>query len=98
MLWNAVDGAKAYIIHYGNANQSNPSDAAFMGYSETANWSLNTGDVPTLNDGDQLYFYVQTYNEVGIGDNDVDKAQYLHDGSFTGSEWSEPAIVTKNPS
>ena len=45
MSWNAVDGAQAYVIHYGNANESDPHEATFMGYSETTSWTLASKDV-----------------------------------------------------
>lgn len=93
--WDAVDGAKSYLIHYGNANQSEPSQATLMGYSETNTWTLAKEDVPTLAEGDKIYLYVQTYNELGVGANDVEKARYLHDGEFTGSAWSEVVELTK---
>jgi len=66
-----------------------------MGYSETADWILSVADVPTLETGDEIYLYVQTYNDKGVGDNDLEKARYLHDGPFTGSAWSVPVVITK---
>ncbi|WP_438766901.1 hypothetical protein [Enterococcus sp. DIV0436a] len=45
MSWNAVDGAQAYVIHYGNANESDPHEATFMGYSETTSWTLAVKDI-----------------------------------------------------
>lgn len=95
IAFDPVEGAKSYLIHYGDANQSDPHDAVKMGYTETNAWTLFNSKVPTTESGDKLYFYVQVYDEVGIGSNDVEKAQYLHDGEFTGSAWSEPVILTK---
>lgn len=83
------------MIHYGEANQSDPQQATFMGYSETNEWSLATANVPELQTGDKIYFYVQAYNEVGVGSDDSEKARYLHDGEFIGSAWSDPVILTK---
>lgn len=90
-----VDGAKAYIVHYGGANQSDPHDAIFMGYTETLTWNLGVGDVPALEVGDKIYLYVQSYREVGEGSSDIEKAAYLNSGPFTGSSWSDPAILEK---
>lgn len=90
-----MDGAKAYLVHYGDANQSDPHQAIKMGYTEISSWILAAADVPTLVTGDKLYLYVQAYNEVGIGANDVEKARYLHDGEFVGSAWSEALVLTK---
>lgn len=92
--WDAVPGAKSYLIHYGGPNESDPTQAIFMGYSETNSWTLANSDVPEHNVGDKLYFYVQTYNELGVSATDVEKAKYLHDGEFTGSAWSQVVEIT----
>ncbi|MGQ5519855.1 MULTISPECIES: fibronectin type III domain-containing protein [Enterococcus] len=96
LSWDAIDDAQSYIVHYGNANQSEPTQAVNMGYTETNSWTLATGDVPTLAAGDKIYLYVQTYREKGVGATDVEKARYLHDGPYTGSAWSTPTILTKD--
>lgn len=95
--WDAVKEAQSYVIHYGGANQSEPTQAVNMGYSETTNWNLVVDNVPALALGDKLYLYLQTYHQKGLGANDVEKARYLHDGDFVGSAWSAPVILT-NPS
>src|SRR4051794_27694524 len=41
-----VPGAKAYLIHYSDANQSDPTQAKNMGYTETTTWTLPAEDVP----------------------------------------------------
>lgn len=68
-----------------------------MGYSETNSWTLAVADVPALEEGDKIYFYVQAYNELGIGTNEIEKSRYLHDGEFLGSAWSESIVLTKTP-
>lgn len=88
-------GAKSYLIHYGDANVTDPHQAIYMGYTETNSWKLNASDVPTLTTGDKITFYVQTYEQLGVGANDVEKARYLHDGPFTGSAWSQKVELTK---
>lgn len=97
LSWDPVPGAKSYIPHYTDANQSDPHDANKMGYTETNSWTLSAEDMPQLEAGDEIRFYIQTYNEVGQGANDTEKARYLHDGNFTGSPWSEPVVLTKTP-
>lgn len=92
--WNAVDGAQAYVIHYGDANQSDPHQAIKMGYSETNSWTLAAKDVPSLNSTDKIYLYVQTFNKKGTGANDIEKAAYLNENAL-GSAWSDPVILTK---
>ena len=92
--WDAVNDAKAYVVHYSNANESDPHKAIFMGYSETNDWSLSTADVPELQAGDKIYLYVQTFKEVGVGSNDIEKSAYLNENKL-GSDWSEPVILTK---
>lgn len=96
MSWNAVDGAQAYVIHYGNANESDPHEATFMGYSETTFWTLASKDVPSLVSTDKIYLYVQTFNKKGTGANDTEKAAYLNEHAL-GSAWSDAVILTKNP-
>ena len=93
--FDSVDGAKSYVIHYANANESDPHDAKMMGYSETNSWTLASENVPVLSEGDKIYIYVQTYNDLGIGADEIEKARYLHDGDFLGSAWSEPIVLAK---
>lgn len=95
--WDAVDGAQAYVIHYGDANESDPHKAVKMGYSETTSWKLDAADVPTLEAGDEIYFYVQAFNEIGEGASDIEKAAFLNENKL-GSAWSEPIILTKGGS
>lgn len=95
IAFDPVSGAKSYLIHYSDANQSDPKQAIYMGYTESNAWTLFSSNVPTTESGDKLYFYVQAYDEVGVGSNDVEKARYLHDGEFVGSAWSKPAILIK---
>lgn len=91
--FDAVAGAKSYVIHYGNANESNPKKAIFMGYTETNTWTLSKENLPANTTGDKLYFYVQTFNDLGEGANDIEKASYLNNNKL-GSAWSEPTIIT----
>lgn len=93
--WDSVDEAQSYLIHYSEVNHADPKDAKFMGYSETNSWTLQAANVPVLETGDKIYFYVQAYKEKGVGADDVEKAAYLHDGEFTGSAWSEVVTLTK---
>ena len=93
--WDAVDGAKSYLIHYADANETDPHKAKFMGYSETNSWSLAAKDVPAHVAGDKIPFYIQSYNVVApSGTTDVEKAAALHDGPFIGSAWSEEYLAT----
>ncbi|MDR2059471.1 MAG: fibronectin type III domain-containing protein [Lactococcus lactis] len=96
--WDAVLKAKAYLIHYADANKTDPHDAKYMGYTETNSWTLATANVPTLVTGDKIYFYVQAYNVVApSGTTEIGKAAALHDAdNITGSAWSAPTILTKN--
>ncbi|WP_029645118.1 hypothetical protein [Enterococcus faecalis] len=91
--FDAVEGAKSYVIHYANANESDPHRAVFMGYTETNTWTLSKEDLPENKAGDKLYFYVQTFNDLGKGTNDIEKASYLNTNKL-GSAWSEPTIIT----
>ncbi|MFK4900598.1 fibronectin type III domain-containing protein [Lactococcus petauri] len=93
--WGVVNNeAKAFVIHYGNANQSDPHEAIYMGYTESKSWTLSSADAPALQVGDKLYLYVQSFNEVGTGANDIEKAQYLNT-NVLGSEWSKEVVLTK---
>ncbi|WP_285164375.1 hypothetical protein, partial [Mycobacterium tuberculosis] len=46
--WDTVSEAKAYLIHYADANKTDPHDAKYMGYTETNSWTLSAENVPTL--------------------------------------------------
>ncbi|MFR8882521.1 MAG: fibronectin type III domain-containing protein [Streptococcus agalactiae] len=95
LSWDAVPKAQAYVIHYSNANQSDPHDATMMGYSEKNSWTLAAEDVPILEPGNKIYLYVQAYNVLGKGKDEIEKARYLHDGPFIGSAWSRPVVLIK---
>lgn len=94
--WDKVEGALAYLTHYGDANQGAPSELKYMGYSETNSWTLAADNVPELQTGDFILVTVQTYNVKAPSDipTEVEKAQYLHDGEFTGSSWSKAVTLT----
>lgn len=94
--FDQVSDAKSYVIHYSGANQADPHDAIFMGYTEATDWNLAAGDVPALEAGDKIYLYVQSYREIGEGANDAEKAAYLNSGPFTGSSWSDQIELEKN--
>ncbi|EME5368815.1 fibronectin type III domain-containing protein [Enterococcus faecium] len=95
LSWDAVPKAQAYVINYSNANQSDPHDATMMGYSEKTSWTLAAEDVPTLEPGNKIYLYVQAYNVLGKGKDEIEKARYLHDGPFIGSAWSRSVVLIK---
>lgn len=90
-----MEGAQSYLVHYGDANQSDPKQAVKMGYTESASWKLAAEDVPALVVGDKIYLYVQAYYQTGEGESEIEKANYLHDGPFTGSAWSDAIELTK---
>lgn len=91
--FDAVAGAKSYVIHYGNANESDPKKAIYMGYTETNTWTLSKEKLPANTAGDKIYFYVQTFNDLGEGTNDIEKAAYLNNNKL-GSAWSVPVPIT----
>lgn len=93
--FDPVEGAKSYLTHYGDANVSDPKKAIKMGYTETSSWTLAAENVPALSEGDKIYIYVQAYNDLGGGADEIEKARYLHDGEFIGSAWSIPVVLTK---
>ncbi|EOS7999108.1 fibronectin type III domain-containing protein [Enterococcus hirae] len=95
ITFDPVAGAKTYLTHYGNANQSDPKQAVNMGCTESNTWNLSVENIPLLEDGDKIYIYVQAYNELAVGADEVEKARYLHDGDFLGSAWSDPIVLTK---
>lgn len=91
--WSPVDGAMAYVVHYGDPGKT-ARNAIYMGYSETADFTLATDKVPAHVTGDKIYFYVQAYPIVGQGTDGIAKAEYLNTAEVTGSEWSKVASVT----
>lgn len=62
------------------------------GYTEMTNWSINLGD-ETLSVGDELSITVQAFSEIGKGENDAEKAEYLKTVATTGSDWSEALVL-----
>lgn len=82
------------MTHYGEANQTDPHDAVYMGYTETNSWHLEAKDVPALAVGDKIYIYVQAFNAKGVGLTDVEKARDLHNNGF-GSAWGVAIVLTK---
>lgn len=91
--WSAVDGAKSYVIHYGNPGQTT-GDAKFMEYTTGTSYTLSADKVPAHNSGDKIYFYVQAFKDLGQGTTTEAQAEYLNAGQFLGSDWSKVASVT----
>lgn len=88
--------ALAHLIHYGDANATDKHRFIYMGYSETNKFTLKAVDIPVgAVAGDKIPFGVQAYGVVApSGTTSVEKARALHDGPFTGSEWSAIVEVT----
>ena len=93
VTWRAVDGAKSYVIHYGNPGQTT-GDAKFMEYTTGTSYTLPADKVPTHKSGDKIYFYVQAFGDTGQGATTEDQAEYLNAGQFLGSDWSKVASAT----
>lgn len=97
LTWAAVQGANAYIIHYGKDATTDPTKAKYMEYSEGLTYTLKAADIPVeATSGDKVTFYIQAYHEKApatITDPAL-KAKYLHDGQFTGSAWSAAKELT----
>lgn len=94
LAWDAVPGVGSYVIHYGNANVTDPKQMTLMGYATGASWTLDAANVPALTDGDTISFAVMAYNEVGQGANDIEKAAWLNEHGV-GSPWSDIVKLTK---
>lgn len=93
LAWDAVEGAGSYVIHYGNANVTDPKQMTLMGYATTPSWTLDEANVPELADGDTISLAVMAYNEVGQGANDIEKAAWLNTNGH-GSPWSDLVTLT----
>lgn len=91
--WNAVTGAKSYVVHYGDANKVG-KDETFMGYSVAPTWTLAADKVPAHVAGDKMTFNVMSYPAVGVGADDIAKAAYLNNAQVTGSDWADDSVVT----
>lgn len=90
--WNGVDGAKAYVIHMGADDV--PGNATVMYYTEDPVTELTVDDAlvgETLS-GVSKWFYIQAFDRLGEGANDVEKAQDLNENAL-GSEWSDTLKV-----
>lgn len=98
VTFDAVDGAKSYVVHYINEDTDTPSELTSMGYTETPKWTLDD-DLATAPIANSTFtLAVQAYREKGVGENQAEKARYLHDGEFLGSEWSTPLLKVTTPS
>lgn len=94
--WDKVEGALAYLTHYGDANQGVTSGLKYIGYSETNSWTLAAENVPKLEVGDFITVTIQAYHVAAPSDlTEKEKAEFLDNGSLPGSEWSDPVILTK---
>lgn len=84
----------SHLIHYGDANTTDPHDAKYMGYSETNKFTLAAADIPVgATTGDKIPFYVQAYGIIApSGVTNVEKAAALHDADVEGSAWSTPVV------
>lgn len=83
--WNDVTGAKSYVIHYGT--DTDPTKAIYMQYSEVSEFTMTDAIYGATLAGTTVNFWVQTFNKVGQGANDIAKAQWLNT-TQTGSAWS----------
>ncbi|MDG4970066.1 fibronectin type III domain-containing protein [Lactococcus lactis] len=92
--YEAPLGAVAYLIHYADANETDPHNARYMGYSETIEFTLAAADIPVgATTGDKIPFWVQAYGVLApSGTTNVEKAAALHDADVEGSAWSTPVV------
>lgn len=93
LTWDAVPGAKSYVIHYGFSDKTRTDDK-YMEYSEGTTYTLTADKIPAHDADAKLYFYVQSFGDVGVGNTTEAQAEYLNAGEFTGSDWSRAATVT----
>lgn len=93
IAWQPVDGAKAYVSHYGGPGETGTA-ANLKGYSESTSFTLAAENVPAHQSGDTIAFAIQAFPSVGSGANDVEKAEDLNAGVHLGSEWSDAVTVT----
>lgn len=98
VTFDAVDGAQSYIVHYINKDTDTPSELTYMGYTETPKWTLDDALATAPIANSTFTLAVQAYREKGVGKDQVEKARYLHDGEFLGSEWSTPLLKVTTPS
>lgn len=84
------------MIHMGAT--ATPGDATVMYYTEDPVTELTVDDALTGETlaGQSKWFYVQAFNRVGEGANDIEKAQDLNTNAL-GSEWSTPALQVDFP-
>lgn len=91
--WDDVSGAKSYVIHYNTT--SNPKEAIYMQYSEVSEYTMTDEIYNAALADTTVYFWVQSFNKLGEGSSDIDKAQWLN-STQQGSEWS-PLIKVDFP-
>lgn len=93
LTWTAEPTAQSYVIHYIDKATTDPHEMTLMGYVEGNTWTLDEAKHGAEMTGKKFTVAVQSYKEKGVGANETEKARYLHDGQFVGSEWSTPLIV-----
>lgn len=94
--WDKVEGALAYLTHYGDANQGVTSGLKYIGYSETNSWTLAAKNVPNLEVGDFITVTIQAYHVAAPSYlTEKEKAEFLDKGTLPRSEWSDPVMLTK---
>lgn len=91
--WDDMDGAESYVIHCSPANDPDPHNAIYMFYSETSDYRFTPSKLQAHEVGDDLYFWVQTFNVKGVGANETEKAEYLNTTQL-GSAWSDVVKIT----
>lgn len=92
-----MDEAQSYIVHYIDKDTTTDSELTYMGYTETNEWTLDDALAGAPISNSKFTLAVQAYREKGVGSDQEEKARYLHDGEFLGSEWSKPLLKVTTP-
>lgn len=95
LSWDAdtTGDTKSYVVHASPANETDPHKAIFMYYTEDPNYRFTPSNLQPHQPGDVLRYWVQAFDEVGVGANETEKAEYLNVNGY-GSEWSSVVEMT----
>lgn len=95
LSWDAdtTGETKSYVVHASPVNESDPHKAIFMYYTESPNYRFTPSNLQPHQPGDILRYWVQAFDEVGVGANETEKAEYLNVNKY-GSEWSAVVEMT----
>ena len=91
LSWAADEKAKSWIVHH-DSGSGKPEDATIMHYVEKPELVFNDELFGGTLAGTTINFYIQAFNEVFEGKDEIEKAQNANTHGY-GSEWTKALKV-----